>query len=77
MVERVIQLKTAARHPWVVASGNDKRGVVRQLAARLVDPFSGGGNDAGEDQRLGPRPAFGEALVDQELIGSPLRHVTC
>ena len=77
LVERVSQLEPAARHPGMVAPGNGKLGIVGQLGAGLVDALAGGGNQSGEDQRLRLRPTFGEALVDEELIGSPFRHGAC
>jgi hypothetical protein len=61
----------------MIASDNDKLGAVGHLGPRLVDALAAGRDDAGEDQRLGPRPAFGETLVDEELIGSPFRHGAC
>ena len=59
----------------MVAPGDVKLRVVGQLGAGLVDAFAGGGNQTGEDQRLRLRPAFGEAAVDEELIGAKFRHV--
>ncbi len=73
MVECRRQLDAAARHPGMVRAGDRKRGFLGERGARLVDAPSGGGHQAGEDQRLGFRPCVGEAALDEKLIGSPLR----
>ena len=58
----------------MVGAGEREGGFLGERSARLVDPPPAGGHQTGEDQRLGFRPAFGEPLVDEKLIGAPLRH---
>jgi hypothetical protein len=55
----------------MVGTGDRERRVRRQRGARLVDPPPVGGDQAGEDQRLGLRPCVGEAVLDEKLIGPP------
>ena len=74
MVERGSQLEPAARHPGMIAPGDVKLRIVGHRGAGLVDAPAGGGHQSGDDQRLRLRPAFGEAAVDEQLIGAPFRH---
>jgi hypothetical protein len=43
-----------------------------ELFPRLFDPPPGAIDDPGEDQRLRPGAAFGQAPLDDKLIGAPL-----
>ena len=42
------------------------------LVPRLIDPLTAAANQPGEDQRLRLGSTLRQALVDEELIGSPL-----
>jgi hypothetical protein len=60
----------------MIASFQRKRRVCCELLAGLVDAPLTVADEAGEDQRLRLCPAFGEALLDEELIGPPFcRHL--
>ena len=72
MIEGMGELDAAARHPGMVGSRDAQRRISRELLARLVDPPPGAADDPGEDQRLRFRAAFGQALLDEELIGPRL-----
>jgi len=57
----------------MVAAG-DREGRIRgERGARLVDAPCAGEDETGKDQRLRLGPALGKPLLDQELIGAPLR----
>ncbi len=73
MVERMSELDPAARDPRVVSALDHQRGLSSDLVAGLVDPAIAGVDQTGQDQRLRPGPAFGQATLDQQLIGPPLR----
>ncbi len=53
----------------VAALDRQRRGGIDRLP-RLVDPPVAGEDQPGEDQRLRPRPAFGEAEGDELLVGA-------
>ena len=72
MPQRVLQLDAAARHPGVVLATHLQRCGIRQEVARLGNPALAGKHFARQNQRLGARPAFGQAAVQQELIGTAL-----
>jgi hypothetical protein len=73
MGQCVRQLHAAARHPGMLLPAHLHRSVERHGLTRLVDPLLAAKHLAGQDQRLGPRPAFGEAAVDQQLVRPLLR----
>jgi hypothetical protein len=52
----------------MVAAGERQSGFRRQCGAGLIDALAAGKDLAGEDQRLCLGPAFGEPLLDQQLI---------
>jgi len=74
MIERVGELDAAARDPGVVASGECQLGIFGERGAGLVDAAAGDRDETGQDQRLCLRAAFGEPLLDEQLIGPALRH---
>ena len=57
----------------MVAPGKGQFGVFGKRGAGLVDAPPAGGDQAGQDQRLRLSPAFGKALLYEQLIGPPLR----
>jgi hypothetical protein len=57
----------------MVVPFDGKRRIRGELFARLFDPPPGAADNPGEDQRLRPRPAFGQTLLNEKLIGPPLR----
>ena len=70
----MVELDPAARHPRMVAALDADLGVVGDLLPRLVDLAVADEGEPGEDQRLRPRPAFGEAAIDEQLVGALLGH---
>src|SRR3546814_11640079 len=72
MFQRVIELDAAARHPRMVAALDADRGIGGDRLPRLVDLAVADEGEAREDQRLRPRPAFGEPALDQQLVGALL-----
>src|SRR5207342_3449763 len=76
MIETVIELDPAARHPWVVPALYGQLGVLGQEVARLGDALVAGENIPCEDQCLRPRPALSQAASDQQLVCANLAHAT-
>src|SRR3546814_7383131 len=74
MFQRVIELDAAARHPRMVAALDADRGIGGDRLPRLVDLAVADEGEAREDQRLRPRPAFGEPAIDEQLVGALLCH---
>ena len=75
MVERMGELDPAPRDPGMVLAPHLERRVGGERLPGLVDLALAGEDQAGEDQRLRLRPAFGEPAVDEQLIGADLdRH---
>ncbi len=68
MVERMGQLDAAARDISLLAVPDLDGKIAGDLLAGLVETALAGKDPAGEDQRLGPRPAFDQATLDQKLI---------
>jgi hypothetical protein len=71
MVEGVGELNAPARDPGMGVPLDGERRIRWKLLARLVDPPPGAADNPGEDQGLRPGAAFGQALLDEELIGPP------
>src|SRR3546814_9007991 len=74
MFQREIELDAAARHPRMVAALDADRGIGGDRLPRLVDLAVADEGEAREDQRLRPRPAFGEPAIDEQLVGALLCH---
>jgi hypothetical protein len=70
MVERMGELGAAARYPGVVAPAYFEAGRVGDRFAGLGDAPITGKDDTGEDQRLGPLPAFRQPAFDEQLVGA-------
>ena len=58
----------------MVAAANFKRDIGRNLLPRLVDPRVARKSETGKDQRLRAGAAFGEATIDEQLIGAQFGH---
>src|SRR5579872_3825312 len=70
MIECKGELQPAARYPRMVAAGERERRVLIERSAALVDAPACGADQAGENQGLRLGPAFGEPLLDQQLVGA-------
>jgi len=71
MVERMDQLEATARNPRMIAPLELQCQIGRELFSWFVDAPSVAAHEAREDQRLCLRPAFCQALFDEELVGAP------
>jgi len=58
----------------MIAAFERKRRIGRELFTGFVDAPPGTADQAREDQRLRLCSALRQALRDEQLIGSPLRH---
>jgi hypothetical protein len=58
----------------MVAPAYLEHDVIGQRLARFVDLALTGEHQAGHDQRLGARPAFGKAAIDEHLVCAKLCH---
>ncbi len=72
----MVELDPAARHPRMVAALHAHLGIIGDLLPRLVDLAVPDKGKSRKDQRLRPRPAFGQAAVDKQLVGALLGHQT-
>ena len=72
MIEGVSELEAPPGDPRVVVPLDRKHRICRELFARLFDPPPGAPDNPGEHQGLTPGAAFGQPLLNQELIGPPL-----
>jgi len=71
VVEREGELDPAAGHPGVIAALERQDRVGRELFAGFIDTSSVAADEAREDQCLRLRPAFCQALFDEELVSAP------
>ena len=74
VVEAVRQLDAAARHPRMVTALDGQRCIDSKDLPCLFDLAVTDIDQAREDQRLRPGPAFGESEFDKPLVGARLRH---
>src|SRR5688572_18909659 len=74
MIERMSELDAAARDPGMVAAPDLERRLLGQRLAGFLDLALAREDQAGEDQRLRPRPTLGETAIHQQLIGAELGH---
>ena len=58
----------------MVAALDADRGILGNLLPRLVDLAVADEGEAGEDQRLRARPAFGESAIDKQLVCTLFGH---
>ena len=70
----MVELDPAARHPRMVAPLDAHIGVIGDLLPRLVDLAIADKGEPRQNQRLRPRPAFGQPAIDEQLVSANLRH---
>ena len=74
MLDGMGELDAAARHPGMIATLHLQPSVLRDLLASLFDFPVTQEDEARKNERLRTRPAFRQATIDQQLVGSHLRH---
>jgi hypothetical protein len=72
MVERVREFDPAARHPGVIAAAYRERGLIGDCLTGFLDTPLARIDETREDQRLRALAAFGEAAIDEKLVGAAL-----
>lgn len=72
MIKGIGELDAAPGNPRMLAALERQRCTLVELFAGFIDPPLPAADKTGEDQRLRFGPAFREALVDEELVGSAL-----
>ena len=77
LLQRMRQLDTAARHPWMVLPFDADFSVFSHLQPRLVRLFVTQHHMPSHHQRLRARPAFGEAAFDEQLVYPDFRFGHC
>ena len=58
----------------MIAALDADRGILGNLLPRLVDLAVADEGEAGEDQRLRARPAFGQSAIDEQLVCTLFGH---
>src|SRR5262249_10371532 len=71
LIERMHERDPSSRYPRMTPPLERQHQISRELFSRFVDAPSVAPDEACEDQRLSLRPAFRQALFNEELVGAP------
>ena len=68
MRKTVVELDSSARDPWMILAPNLKWGIFGEHVAGLRELLLAAEDRARHDQRLRPRPAFGQSSAHEQLV---------